>query len=114
MADLKEERGLKEGKLVRKVYVEAGSEIEPRGEKRSFEREEGVGSGHYCAVVVEAAPCSALEMVEAELAFHLLVVPLDAPAELGEVHEPANRLLGGQVAEPVVRGLILLLVPLDQ
>ena len=63
---------------------------------------------------MEAAPCSTLEMVEAELGFHLLVVPLDAPAELGEVHEPTNRFIGRQVAEPVVRGLVILFVPLDQ
>jgi len=58
-----------------------------RGEKRSFEREESVGCCDACAVMMKATPCAAFEVVETKLAFHLLVVALDAPTQFCQVDE---------------------------
>jgi hypothetical protein len=38
-------------------------------------------------VMVEASPCSAFEVIEADLLLELLIVALDAPAKFGEPHE---------------------------
>ena len=40
--------------------------------------------------VVEPAPGAALEMIEPDFLLHLLVVALDAPAQLCETDEPAH------------------------
>ena len=50
-----------------------------------------MGDGAEHGVVVEAAPGPSFEVIQAELALHLLVVALDAPAKLGETHEFAER-----------------------
>jgi hypothetical protein len=60
-----------------------------RGKKRSSEREKGVSCGAERAVVVEPSPGSTFEVVEADLLLHLLVIPLDAPAELCEADQGA-------------------------
>ena len=46
---------------------------------------------HKRGVVVEAAPAAALVVAEADLLLELLVVPLDAPAQLGLVDEVVER-----------------------
>jgi hypothetical protein len=58
-----------------------------------------------------AAPRSPLVMIEADLALHLLMVPLDAPTELGEVHEALHRRRRRQIGEPELRRSLLLLRP---
>jgi hypothetical protein len=40
--------------------------------------------------MVEAAPAAPLEVVQADLLLEFLIVPLDAPAQLGEVDEFAE------------------------
>src|SRR6266849_8104815 len=45
-----------------------------RGEKRPTERQETVSEGAERGVVMKAAPGSALVVIEAELALHLLVI----------------------------------------
>ena len=67
-----------------------------RGGKRSSEREECVSDRDESRVVVKAAPRAAFEVVEAQLGLHLLVVPLDAPPQLGQAHDPRERCRGGQ------------------
>ena len=51
------------------------------GETRSLDGEERVSGGDTCTVVLKALPGAPLEVVEAQLAFHLLVVALDSPSE---------------------------------
>ncbi len=50
--------------------------------------------------MVPAGPCPALEVGQAQGLFHLAVVVLDAPAELGESDQGGQRGVGGQVGEP--------------
>src|SRR5512138_654591 len=81
------------------------------GEKRSAEREEAVCHRAEAGVVVEAAPRSPLEVIEAELLLHLLVVALDAPAQLGCADEILERGADGQGREPELGRLLLALRP---
>ena len=46
---------------------------------------------------MQAGPGAPFEVIEAKLAFHLLLVALDAPPELGKPHEGAPRRRGGTV-----------------
>ncbi len=64
--------------------------------------------------MMEASPPAALEMVEPELVLELLIVALDAPAQLGGVDEIAQGCLGGQAREPVLRRLGLAFRPFDK
>ena len=50
-------------------------------------------------------------MIEAELAFELLVVELDLPAQAGEAGEPFGLGVGGEVGEPVVGRLVFAFGP---
>jgi hypothetical protein len=58
-----------------------------RGKKSPPDCEESVRGGAESGVVVEASPGAALEVVEADLLFHLLIIALDPPAQLGEANE---------------------------
>ena len=42
-------------------------------------------------LVMEAAPVAALEVVEAKLLLQFLIVPLDAPAHLDDLHQWSER-----------------------
>lgn len=81
------------------------------GEKRSAEREEAVCDGAEAGVVVEAAPGSPFEVVEAKLLLQFLVVALDAPAQLGGADEVLQRGLDRQRREPELGRLRLALRP---
>jgi hypothetical protein len=50
-------------------------------------------------------------VVEAELALELLVVELDLPAQPRQAREPLGRGVWGQVADPIVGGLIVAFGP---
>ena len=65
-------------------------------------------------VVVQPAEGAAFVVVQAEALLELAVVVLDTPAELGEVHEPGQWRVGGQVGEPVLDRLVLVLGPLGE
>jgi hypothetical protein len=52
-----------------------------------MEREESVSDCAHGGVVVKATPRSALEVIEADFLFHLLVVALDSPAQLCQPHQ---------------------------
>ena len=53
-------------------------------------------------------------MPEPDLLLELLIVALDAPAQLGEVDQPAEGDVFGKGREPVFGRLVLALGPLDQ
>jgi len=58
-----------------------------------------MGSGAESDVMVEPSPSSAFEMIEADLAFHFLVVAFDAPSEFHQSYEFVLGRVGGQVAD---------------
>ena len=60
-----------------------------RGKKRSTERKESVSECAKRGVMMEAAPGAAFIVVETELAFEVLIVALDAPAQLADTDERA-------------------------
>ena len=62
-----------------------------------LEREEAVGGGDQRGVVIPAEPGAAFVVVQAELAFELLVVELDLPAQPREPGEPLGLGVGGEV-----------------
>src|SRR5690554_589513 len=63
-------------------------------------------------MMMEALPGPALEVVKTELALHLLVVPLDPPANLRQVNELLAWGLLGKVRQVESRGLALAKGPL--
>ncbi len=63
---------------------------------------------------MEAAPASAFEVAEAEFLLELLVVALDAPAQLGEIDQARPGNVVGKGGEPILRGLLLGFRPFDQ
>src|SRR3989442_14321542 len=65
-------------------------------------------------MMMEASPAAALEMVEPELILELLIVALDAPAQLGEADEVGEGRRLRQGREPILRGLRFAPRPLDQ
>ena len=64
--------------------------------------------------MVEASPPSAFVVTEADLLLEFLVIPLDAPAQLGLVDEVGERHILWQGREPVFGRLAFALWPLDQ
>jgi len=53
-------------------------------------------------VVVEASPTSAFEVIQAHFLLEVLVVALDAPAQLGELDQALEGDVGRQGGEPVL------------
>ena len=68
-----------------------------QGEKRSLKTQERVGSSTEGRVVVKACPTSTLEVIEADFAFHLLIVTLDPPAEFRETDQGAQGRIGWEI-----------------
>jgi hypothetical protein len=62
-----------------------------RGEKRPSKGEETVCDCAERSVMMKSSPGSPFVVVEAELLLELLIVALDAPAKLGQVHESLER-----------------------
>ena len=71
-----------------------------RGNRRLLGDQESVGCDTQGAMMVETGPSSALIVAEPEFLLEFLVVPFDQPAQLGEIDEPFNRSVGGQVGKP--------------
>ena len=69
--------------------------------------QESVSRDAERGVVMEAAPSSSFVMAESEFLLQFLVVPLDPPALLGEVHQPFEGNLLGQGGEPVFGRFVL-------
>jgi hypothetical protein len=70
-----------------------------------------VGGAHQRRVVVPAKPGPAFVVVQAELAFELLVVELHLPAHACESREPLGLGVGWEVRDPVVGRLVLAVGP---
>lgn len=85
-----------------------------RGEKRSLEDQERVSDGTQGGVMMESSPGAPFEVIEADLAFEVLVVSLDPPAPLHEPHQLAKRGTLRQRAEPELAGPLLPCGPLAQ
>src|SRR5580658_11048482 len=64
--------------------------------------------------MVEAPPSAPFEMPEPDLLLELLIIALDAPAQLGGVDQIAERDVFRKGREPIFGWLILALGPLDQ
>src|SRR6202451_3327159 len=64
--------------------------------------------------MVEAAPSAPFIMAEPDLLLELLIVALDAPAQLGEIDQRLEGDVLGKGREPVFGRLFLALGPLDQ
>src|SRR5450759_154209 len=103
------------------VTVGYGKFREQRGGTRStggnrlpLGDQEYVGRDAQRGVVMEAAPSAPFEMPESDLLLELLIVALDAPAQLGGVDQPAEGDLFRKGREPVFGRLILALAPCDQ
>jgi hypothetical protein len=63
---------------------------------------------------MEAAPASSFEVVEADLLLEVLIVALDAPAQLGPFDQTRPGDVLGQGREPVAGRLALAVGPLDE
>src|SRR4028118_1239171 len=63
---------------------------------------------------MEPAPASTLVVPKPDLLLELLIVPLDAPAQFGLLHQVGDGGLRRQGREPVLRGLLLSFRPLHQ
>src|SRR5712692_6477307 len=64
--------------------------------------------------MIKAPPTAPLEMVQPELILELLIVALDAPAELGQADEGRDRGHLRQSREPILRGRAFAPRPLDE
>src|SRR5260370_11644118 len=65
-------------------------------------------------MMMKPPPSAALEMVEPEFVLELLIVALDAPAQLGEADEVGDGRRHRQGREPILRGLRLVPRPLHE
>ena len=75
-----------------------------------FERQKAKGEHGQGGVMVEASPTAALEVVESEFFFHLLIALLDLPTLAPEPHRPQAWGVRGQVAKGVLDGAVGLLL----
>ena len=65
-------------------------------------------------VMMKATPAPSLIVAQAELLFKFLVVPLNAPAHLGDSDQFYKRRISGQRRKPVLRRFSLTAWPFDQ
>src|SRR5215813_12856493 len=65
-------------------------------------------------VMVKTSPSSSFEVTEPDLLLELLVIALDAPAQLGVVDQPTEADVVWKRREPVLGRLLLALRPFDQ
>src|SRR3990170_4801468 len=77
-------------------------------------QQEPVGRNTQGGVMMKATPVSSLIMAQAELLFQFLVVPLNAPAHLGDSDQFYKGRRSGQRRKPVLRRFSLSEWPFDQ
>src|SRR5579864_4006345 len=65
-------------------------------------------------MMMKAAPTAALEVPQPKFLLELLIVALDAPAQLSEIDHAIECGIGGQRREPIFGRLGLALRPFDQ
>jgi hypothetical protein len=63
--------------------------------------------------MMETAPAASFKMVEPDLLLKLLIIPLDAPAQFGEIDKTAKSNVVRQARKPVFCGLLFFLGPCD-
>src|SRR4051795_7087039 len=88
--------------------------LTPMGNRPPFLNQEAVGCDAKRRVVMEPAPAAPLIVPQSEFLLELLVVALDAPAQLGQRDEAVEGDVLGKGGEPVFRRPLLLRRPLDQ
>ena len=98
-----------------------GRRLEQRGGTRSrggnrlpLADQESVGCDAQRGVMVKASPSAALKMAEPYLLLEVVIVALDAPAQLGQIDQTMERGVSWNRREPVFDRLALALGPLDQ
>jgi len=94
---------------------------EPRGGTRSrggnrlaLGDQEAVGGDAQRGAMMEATPASAFEVAKPEFLLELLVVTLDAPAQLGQIDQTFEGDVVWQGREPVLGRRLLAFGPFDQ
>ena len=85
-----------------------------RGDRRPLGNQKPIGGDAQRGVVVEAAPSTAFEMAKSDFLLELLIIALDAPAQLGEVDQISEGNVLRKRRKPVFGGLALAFRPLDQ
>src|SRR6516225_185154 len=68
---------------------------------KSLKLQEPIGEEAHGGVVVEARPRAALEVVQAQFLFELLIALLDVPTTLPQLHRVLQRRAGRQVGQRV-------------
>src|ERR1700757_5279194 len=84
------------------------------GNHLSLGDQKSVGGNAQCCVVVEATPASPLKVAKADLLFELVVVALNAPAQLGNIDELTEANGRRKRRKPIFGRRLLALRPLDQ
>src|SRR4249920_1379895 len=64
--------------------------------------------------MVEASPAAPLVMSKAEFLLEFLIIAFDPPAQLGQIDQPLEGDVVGQVGEPIFGRLLLTRRPFDQ
>ena len=75
---------------------------------------ESIGRDAERGMMMETAPSATFEVPETDLLLELLIVALDAPAQLGKLHQATESHLLREGREPVLGWLLLAFGPLDQ
>src|SRR5215469_13864427 len=88
------------------------SGVEEKG--ASLGDQEAVCGDTEGGMVMETAPPAPLIIAEAEFLLQLLIVALDAPAQLDEIDQTLKADLLGQCGKPIFGRLGVVLQPLDQ
>jgi hypothetical protein len=84
------------------------------GKSAAFGDQEAVGGDAQGPMMMEAAPGTALEMIEPQFLLEFLAVALDAPAQLGSPDQLLERRGGGEVGQPILGGFGVAVGPLDE
>src|SRR5271157_5947198 len=84
------------------------------GNRRPLGNQKPIGGDAQRGVVVEAAPSTAFEMSKSDFLLELLIIALDAPAQLGEVDQISEGNVLRKRRKPVFGRLALAFRPLDQ
>ena len=79
-----------------------------RGNCRPLGNQKPIGGDAHRGVVVEAAPSTAFEMSKSDFLLELLIVALDAPAQLGEATRSAKAMFCGSVESQYLVGSLSL------
>ena len=85
-----------------------------RGKTAPLAHQEHIRRNAKCPVIVKSPPAPPLVLLQSQLLFELLIIPLDDPAVLSEGEELFELRLGGQIRQPVLGRFRFPLGPFDQ